>query len=527
MDKNEELEYLGGFTISQKMLTVAKQNKKKHVFLNAGRGNPNWINKKARLAFNRLVDFGILESERTIRQGDLVGYVEKNGISERFQRFLKPQQHPSDQFLQTVLSYTQTELQLESDELVKELCDGVLGNNYPVPSRVLKNTEIILNHYLESTLYHGKKLAQTTDLFPTEGGTAAIVYLFHSLVENKLIKAGDKIAINTPIFTPYLQIPALNDYEFVQVDLQSTQENDWQIAPDEVAKLDDPAIKAFFIVNPSNPASYAFNDSALQAIRNLCKKRPDLMIITDDVYGTFVKDFQSVYSIAPYNTLLVYSFSKLYGATGWRLGLMAVNEKNVFDRAIARLTPQQKTELAIRYGSVTTEPEKMKFIDRVVADSRSVGLYHTAGLSTPQQIMSVLFALTHLIAGKEDNYIATACQLVATRYHNLHQALGLTSDESPQNAKYYTLIDLYHLAETRYGTDFRDYLIQRFKPLDFLYDLAQKNGVVLMDGVGFNTSPGELRVSEANLPTEDYALIGEQVLELLAEYHQNYQNTKK
>ncbi len=35
------------------------------------------------------------------------------------------------------------------------------------------------------------------------GGTAAICYIFNSLKENGLIKAGDKIAINTPIFTPY------------------------------------------------------------------------------------------------------------------------------------------------------------------------------------------------------------------------------------------------------------------------------------------------------------------------------------
>lgn len=28
----------------------------------------------------------------------------------------------------------------------------------------------------------------------------------------------------------------------------------------------------------------------------------------------------------------------------------------------------------------------MGFLDRMVADSRSIGLYHTSGLSTPQQV---------------------------------------------------------------------------------------------------------------------------------------------
>lgn len=48
-----------------------------------------------------------------------------------------------------------------------------------------------------------------------------------------------------------------------------------------------------------------------------------------------------------------------------------------------------------------------------------------------------------------------------------------------------------------------------------------------MDGVGFGSKPGELRVSEANLPTDDYALIGKQVLELLREYHHDFESQNK
>ncbi|MFW2608669.1 aspartate 4-decarboxylase, partial [Aliarcobacter butzleri] len=50
------------------------------------------------------------------------------------------------------------------------------------------------------------------DLFAVEGGTAAMAYIFNSLKENKLISKGDRIAIGTPVFTPYLEIPKLNDY---------------------------------------------------------------------------------------------------------------------------------------------------------------------------------------------------------------------------------------------------------------------------------------------------------------------------
>lgn len=520
----KSLESLGAFEISNQMLELARKNEKSNIFLNAGRGNPNWIETRARLAFNRVVEFGIEESRRSMSDGDLAGYTEKEGIRERFEAFLNPSDNEADIFLEAVLRYVKSELCLNQDEFVKELVDGAIGNNYPVPSRVLKNSEIILKQYLQSTLFNGVDLAEQTQVFPTEGGTAAIVYIFHSLRENKLINPGDKIAINTPIFTPYLQIPELNDYEMVGVDLNSTEENNWEISPEEIDKLQDKSIKAFFIVNPSNPASKAFDRKALREIKKAVSKNPNLMIITDDVYGTFVDGFQSVYSVVPHNTLLVYSFSKLFGATGWRLGTIALHRDNVFDRLISALSEEDRKALRERYRLIVLETEKMAFIDRMVADSRSIGLYHTAGLSTPQQIMEVLFSLTHLVEkGREDPYIAETKRLIGTRYAGLHDALGIDRDDSRENAKYYCIIDIYRLAEKRYGEGFGAYIKNKFEHIDFLLNLARKNGVVLMDGVGFGTLPGDLRISEANLPTEDYRIIGKQILELLDEYYRAYQ----
>lgn len=46
-----ELEKLGAFEISFDMLKLSEKNEKHLKFLNAGRGNPNWINSLGRLAF--------------------------------------------------------------------------------------------------------------------------------------------------------------------------------------------------------------------------------------------------------------------------------------------------------------------------------------------------------------------------------------------------------------------------------------------------------------------------------------------
>ena len=66
------------------------------------------------------------------------------------------------------------------------------------------------------------------------------------------------------------------------------------IADAEIDKLADKRVKAFFLVNPSNPPSSPCAPSSMRRLVNLVKtKRPDLIIITDDVYGTFVPGFRS------------------------------------------------------------------------------------------------------------------------------------------------------------------------------------------------------------------------------------------
>ena len=61
---------------------------------------------------------------------------------------------------------------------------------------------------------------------------------------------------------------------------------------------------------------------------------PKLMILTDDVYGTFVPAFRSLFTELPYNTACIYSYSKYFGATGWRVGTIAVSQENIFDQLL-------------------------------------------------------------------------------------------------------------------------------------------------------------------------------------------------
>ena len=513
---------LGAFEITAHQRETAKTNEAGYPVLDAGRGNPNWINTQARYAFTRFSDFATHECELDMSSGSMAGHARQEGIGDRFDAAMDAED-PVDAFLIQSIDYCVTALGLDKNSLLKELADAVIGDYYPSPSRVLPNIEIILNAYLQSTLYHGTDLAAETQIFPTEGGTAAMVYIFEALSHNRILKPGDRIAIGTPIFTPYLQIPSVNNYGLVSIDITSTEEDNWEIREDELIKLEDPSITAFFLVNPSNPASHALSDKTLQRLKQVVEKNPNLIILTDDVYGTFTEDFRTVYSVLPYNTILVYSFSKLYGVTGWRVGLIAMNRNNVCDRLLNELPEEDLDFLRDEYSIVTSNPEELHFLDRVVADSRSIGLYHTSGLSTPSQAFMAMMSLTHLVNAESDPYIILANETVKARYTALMNALGLPMDDSAQNTRYYTLVDVQSLSENRYDADFAAWLLKSRTEIDFLNDLAAKKGVVLMYGPGFKASYGTVRISLANLNAEDYVEIARRLFELLDDYYSEYE----
>lgn len=521
---------LSNFEISAIFLEYAAKNIRGNRVINAGRGNPNWINTLARLAYGKLVNFGVKESGETFERDDgvMAGYIDGIGVGKRFLDSLSDSD-TVDQFLRNAVNYCVIKLGVDEDAFVKELLDGAIGNNYPVPSRALKYTENILNAYLQKNLYKGVDLINETEVFPTEGGTAAMVYLFQELKQSHILNPGDTIAINSPIFTPYLQIPELSEYNLKIVRLAANEDDNWQMTDEQMDVLKDDRIKAFFDVNPTNPSARAYSPHTLEKFKDVVSANPNLIIVSDDVYGTFADDYQSIYASVPHNTLLVYSFSKLYGATGQRLGLIAVNKDNVCDRIITRLAQDDDEiheEFNQRYSMLVPEPDEMKFIDRTVADSRAIGLYHTSGLSTPQQIMMDLFALTSLVSENVDDYILTSKKVVNYRYHALWDEMGVNVDNSHANTKYYTLLNIYDLVEKLHGKEFGEYFRSQYSYLSFPYRLAKEFGAVVMDASGFGAKKGYLRISLANLTSGDYRDLAKCMKALIGEYYLEFQQQK-
>lgn len=500
--------------------------------LNAGRGNPNWIATGPREAFFALGHFALGESRRVWTADNLGGMPEQQGAYERFDTFVRC--HPGIPGIELLARCVQLGIQrfgFDKDAWVHELADAVIGDNYPVPDRMLPHGEQVVRGYLADEMFDKRPPAGELSLFATEGGTAAMCYIFDSLMKNGLLKKGDRIALMVPLFTPYIEIAELDTYGFdvtyISADrFAETGVREWRYPEEEVAKLADPEIKLLCLVNPSNPPSLALSSRVADQIRDIvASKNPNLLIVTDDVYGTFVEGFRSIAADLPRNTLLVYSYSKHYGCTGWRLGVIGLHDDNVVDELIAALPQEERDRLDKRYGSLSLEPSRIRFIDRLVADSRQVALNHTAGLSLPQQVMMTLFSLFDML-DEGQVYKHRIRALVHQRLDLLLEGAHMKISEDPQRAGYYIELDLLAEAERVHGKPFADYLQAAYEPVDALFRLAQQTGVVLLNGGGFEGPQWSVRVSLANLDDLDYLKIGHHLRVIFDDYVQEWKDTQ-
>ncbi|MDO5518314.1 MAG: bifunctional aspartate transaminase/aspartate 4-decarboxylase, partial [Clostridium sp.] len=266
-----EFKHLSPFELKDKLINLALDFEKKGVdiFLNAGRGNPNWTASTPRDAFFTLGHFAVLETKRDCHNRDLAGMPICSDIYSRFKKYVDDNPDaPGIDLLDKIIDFGIRKYDFNPDDWVFELVDGIIGDNYPVPDRMLRRIECVVHDYLIKEMGGTISNSRPYDIFAVEGGTAAMCYIFDSLVANHLLEKKSHIALMVPIFTPYLEIPRLSRYDFNVTEIFAGELNEdgrhtWQYPKEELDKLKNPDIKLLCVVNPSNPPSVAIDDKSM------------------------------------------------------------------------------------------------------------------------------------------------------------------------------------------------------------------------------------------------------------------------
>ena len=324
----EKYKYLSPFEFKDILLKEAK--KSKMPILNAGRGNPNFFQTETRRMFSMLNNVCIDISSEDADYYQL-GYIpDKKGLFDKMQRYMRKSKYGSKSertlLLKIFKGMKRLNKGIKKDEYAYELFISIIGCFYPDPPRIQNFLEPVLTEYFEKKIYRTKKplkvvcdnvLKLKVKIMPTEGAAAAILYAFNSLKYNGLVKHGDSIAIMTPIFSPYLEIPTLRNYNLKQICINADSNNNWKVPKKEIEKLNNKNIKALFLVNPTNPTGLSLSKDTVNEMAKFIREfNPNLIILEDNVYAPFVDKFYDFFNVLPRHTIGVFSFSKFFCTTG-------------------------------------------------------------------------------------------------------------------------------------------------------------------------------------------------------------------
>jgi aminotransferase len=201
----------------------------------------------------------------------------------------------------------------------------------------------------------------------TVGGMEALLATVLTVVDQ-----GDEVILPSPTYASYIEQILLAGGIPKFVPLTST----WGLDLEAINRAVTPKTRALMLCNPGNPTGTVFSDAETIALCRQAVAR-NFVIITDEAYDYMVYEGGmplSPLSIEEFrnNVISVYSFSKKYALTGWRVGWVAATQgwmeqiMKVHDAtAICSPTPSQFAALAALNGDQNCVNEmRNKLIER-------------------------------------------------------------------------------------------------------------------------------------------------------------------
>ncbi len=152
---------------------------------------------------------------------------------------------------------------------------------------------------------------------------------FYNLAQ-AIFDQGDEVIIPAPYWVSYPPMVGLAGGTPVVV--ETTEKNEFKIAPEGLKKATTQKTKALIINSPSNPTGSAYTKKELESIAEIAISK-NLFVISDEIYEKIVYDgfqFTSIASLSDEmkkKTIIVHGVAKTYAMTGWRIGYTAGSEE--------------------------------------------------------------------------------------------------------------------------------------------------------------------------------------------------------
>ena len=202
-------------------------------------------------------------------------------------------------------------------EFIKESAKQAIDENYnsysPVDGYADLKQAIALKFKRDNGL--------TYDLDQIVVSTGAKQSLYN--VAMAIINPGDEVILPAPYWVSYRDIVKLADG--VPVEVKTTIDADFKMTPEQLRAAITDKTRMLWFSSPCNPSGSFYHQSELEALAEVLKDHPNIIVVSDEIYEHINFSKESHASIASIPSLYdrvvtVNGVSKAFAMTGWRIG---------------------------------------------------------------------------------------------------------------------------------------------------------------------------------------------------------------
>ncbi|GMH45601.1 hypothetical protein BSKO_13558 [Bryopsis sp. KO-2023] len=137
---------------------------------------------------------------------------------------------------------------------------------------------------------------------------------------------GDEVLIPAPFWVSYPEMARLAGA--IPKVLETTAKTGYILTPQYLESALTPKSRLLVLCSPSNPTGAVYTRAELEALAEVVRKHPQLMVLADEIYEYIIYPPAQHHSFAALpgmfdRTITVNGFSKGFAMTGWRMGYAA------------------------------------------------------------------------------------------------------------------------------------------------------------------------------------------------------------
>jgi aspartate aminotransferase len=229
----------------------------------------------------------------------------------------------------------------------KEYC------KYPPPEGFLELKSLIL-----------KDLdLEDMDILITAGGTESLYLCMNDILEPK-----DNVITCDPGYLIIDNFASRFSNEVISIPIYSS-ENDYKLTPDLVKEHMDENTKIIVLVDPLNPLGSCYTEEEIEEFAKIAIEN-DIFLLHDITYRDFARKHFLAAHYAPNHTITIYSFSKIFGMAGLRIGSI-IGTKEIINSVRTILINDLGTNLVAQKGAIAALKSKHTWIDEITRITRN------------------------------------------------------------------------------------------------------------------------------------------------------------